>query len=203
MKRTPRAAAWIAAALLCAATAHAEEPSPRVLWWVEGRPWSCSDLVGPVARQVELACDASRQRCGIATNRAAASRIASLACAPEGQGFRLDAEDPAGHPLWSVALAGDEETRARKAAMWIARADTDGPLLDAVPPPAVTPPATTPSSTPKAEAVAPAIVVVLPPPPGEGRGVLRPCGRRSAVPAGRACARSSTRRCSRPRRWPR
>jgi hypothetical protein len=153
--------------------AASEEVDARVLWWLEGRPWSCSDAVGPVARRVELACDASGRKCGVASDRARASRLAALVCGPDGGWTRLDAEDGEGHALWSLALSGDEEAKERKAAMWIARAEVDGPpsapsqeTVAAVPP--------SPPAAPPAEAPPPLQVIVVPakdsaqsPSPGE------------------------------------
>jgi hypothetical protein len=133
-------------------TVAQEDGDARVLWWLEGRPWSCSDAVGPVARRVELACDASGRRCGVANERARASRVAALSCGPDGGLARLEAEDGEGRSLWSLALAGDdEEAKQRKAAMWIARAEADGP------PPA--PSDETPLAAPHVPPVAP-----VPPP---------------------------------------
>jgi hypothetical protein len=134
-----------------APAAPQEEKDARLLWWLEGRPWSCSDAVGPLARRVELACDASGRRCGVATSRTRASRVAALSCGPDGGLSRLDAEDGDGQLLWSLTLAGDEEARARKAAMWIARAESDGPpqpsdaeVVEAAPPLAFPPRAPSP-----------------------------------------------------------
>jgi hypothetical protein len=110
-----------------AARADADIPSPRISWWVEGRPWTCSDPVAPVARQAELACDASGGHCRIAQTREEADRIAALSCAADRSAWRLDAEDRAGRVLWSVVLTGDPEARARKAGLWIARAEGASP----------------------------------------------------------------------------
>jgi hypothetical protein len=101
--------------------------SPRVSWWVEGRPWTCSDPVAPIARQAELACDASGGHCRIAETRDEADRIAAVSCAADRSAWRLDAEDRSGRVLWWVVLTGDPEARARKAGIWIARAEATPP----------------------------------------------------------------------------
>jgi hypothetical protein len=98
-----------------------------VSWWVEGRPWNCADPVAPVARQAELACDAAGGRCRVARTRDEADRIAALTCGADGSAWRLDAEDRTGRVVWSVVLTGDVEGRARKAGLWIARAEEGGP----------------------------------------------------------------------------
>ena len=117
------------ASLVAASTAAAEDAGPRALsWWVEGRPWTCSDPVGAVARHVSLACDASR--CRIAARREDADRIAAIACGTGGGPWRLVAEDRSGEALWSVVLGGDDDARVRKAALWIARAESSEALTD-------------------------------------------------------------------------
>jgi hypothetical protein len=126
------------------ARADSGHTAPLVSWWVEGRPWTCADPVAPVARQAALACDASGGTCRIAQTREEADRIAALSCAADRSAWRLDAEDRAGRVLWSVVLTGDPDARARKAGLWIARAegtppspaqpDSDRPQNGAVPP---------------------------------------------------------------------
>jgi hypothetical protein len=83
--------------------------------------------VAPVARQAELACDASGGHCRIAQTRDEADRIAALSCAADRSAWRLDAEDRAGRVLWSIVLTGDPDARARKAGLWIARAEETSP----------------------------------------------------------------------------
>jgi len=84
--------------------------------------------VAPIARQAELACDAAGGRCRVARSRDEADRIAAVTCGVDGNAWRLDAEDRTGRVVWSVVLTGDVEARARKAGLWIARAE------EAVPP---------------------------------------------------------------------
>jgi hypothetical protein len=145
--------AAVGISLVFTATAAAEDAGPRALsWWVEGRPWTCSDPVGAVARHVSLACDASGGRCRIAARRDEADRIASIACGTGNGPWRLIAEDRTGEPLWSVVLAGDEDARVRKAALWIARAESADavadPAVDAPPAPQAKPAEPTLSAPP-------------------------------------------------------
>jgi hypothetical protein len=157
--------------------ARADEggPSPRVAWWVEGRPWTCSDPVAPVARQAELACDASGGQCRIAQTREEADRIAVLSCAANRSAWRLDAEDRSGRVVWSVVLTGDPEARARKAGLWISLADaTPAPPPESEVPPAVaSPPAaeTAPEAPPPPPPPAPP--KPEPPEPAEAERPLR------------------------------
>lgn len=165
--------AAVGASVAFAATAAAEDAGPRALsWWVEGRPWTCSDPVGAVARHVSLACDASGGRCRIAARRDQADRIASIACGAAGGPWRLVAEDRTGEPLWSVVLAGDDDARVRKAALWIARADSGDaaadPIVDAPPPAEAKPVDAAPPPAPPAPCD--------PPPPPAPPTVLAPAG---------------------------
>jgi hypothetical protein len=149
-------------ASLCADGLAAEpaKAGGRVSWWVEGRPWNCADPVAPVARQAGLACDASGGHCRIARTREEADRIAALTCAADGSAWRLDAEDRSGRVLWWVTLTGDEESRARRAGLWIARAEEesgppaaqDEPAVTVAPPPAPEPPAPAPPASDAAPA---------------------------------------------------
>ncbi len=115
-----RAAGLVGACVVAGAwPGSARADTPQARWWVEARPWTCSAQTGPLARQIQLACDATAA-CAIAPNEAAASRRAILRCG-EGE-WTLEAQDVAGRSLWSVALgAGDEEARLRTAAVWTAR----------------------------------------------------------------------------------
>jgi hypothetical protein len=124
---------------------EAKPASPHMSWWIEGRPWTCSDPIAPVAREVELACDAAGGHCGVASQREGADRVAAVTCGAKDAPWRLDAEDGAGKVLWSVTLGGDAASRARKAAMWIARAEGEGP--PPLPAPAEPKPAAKPAAT--------------------------------------------------------
>jgi hypothetical protein len=103
-----------------------------------------------VARQAELACDASGGHCAIAQTREEADRIAALSCAADRSAWRLDAEDRAGRVLWSVVLTGDPDARARKAGLWIARAEGTPPQESERPAEVSSPPAaeSTPAPSP-------------------------------------------------------
>ena len=165
-----------------ATTAYCEEAHPpRLSWWVEGRPWTCSDPVAAVARQAALACDASGGRCRIASKPSEAERLAAITCTPKDDAWKLDAEDRTGHVLWSVSLGGDEETRARKAALWIARAESDGPQSEelAAPPAAPAPAPVSPVPAPPLPAVDPPVVATAPSPEPAGE---RPAPRPAAHP---------------------
>jgi hypothetical protein len=96
-------------------------------WWIETHPWTCSAEAGPLARQVQLACDATG-RCAIASDEHSADRRAVLVC--DDEGWTLDARDANDKPLWTLALgATDDEARLRKAGVWIARSEGEG-LVD-------------------------------------------------------------------------
>jgi hypothetical protein len=85
------------------------------------------------AREVQLACDALGGQCTVVTD--APARRAVLRCPSEGP-WTLDAYDAEGRLAWTFALAGED--RARRAAIWVARAPADAPA------PEVTGPRTAP-----------------------------------------------------------
>src|SRR5579864_5305132 len=79
---------------------NAATPKPTT-WWIETHPWTCSAEAGPLARQVQLACDATG-RCAIATDERSADRRAVLVCGDGG--WILEARDANDQPLWTLAL---------------------------------------------------------------------------------------------------
>ena len=106
-----------------AGSAAAAKPTT---WWIETHPWTCSAEAGPLARQVQLACDATG-RCAIASDERSADRRAVLVCGDEG--WTLEARDASDQALWTLALgAADDEARLRKAGVWIARSEGEGPV---------------------------------------------------------------------------
>ena len=97
-----------------------------VRWWIETHPWTCGAEAGPLARQVQLACDATA-RCAVASDEGSAERRAVLVCGDEG--WTLEAQDAAGQVLWTLALGTtDDQARLRKAGVWIARSEGEGPV---------------------------------------------------------------------------
>jgi hypothetical protein len=152
----------LGAAVLTTATTSRADGEATTSWWIEARPWTCSDHVAPLARQVELACDASGRRCRIAEERKEAERIAVIACSADRDAWRLDAEDRAGHTLWSVTLTGDEDARIRKGAMWIARAESEGPPSTPPEPAVKVQPPPVPA-VPEPPPPSPVVVVAAPP----------------------------------------
>jgi hypothetical protein len=112
-------------AALTASMARAGTPPTQ--WWVEARPWTCSAQIGPLARQIQLACDAT-QSCAVARNEPSATRRAVLVCGE--QGWTLDAQDASHAVVWSLALGAgdDDDARLRKAAIWVARSEGGDPL---------------------------------------------------------------------------
>jgi hypothetical protein len=121
------------AAALLSRGAAAEERH-RMAWWIDAQPWTCVDFVAPLAHQVALSCDAAGGRCRVASSEAEAERHAVLRCAGgEGGGWTLEARGAKGEHLWAVDLAGEEDEKLRRAAMWVARAEGDGPIDAGVP----------------------------------------------------------------------
>jgi hypothetical protein len=105
-----------------AGSAAAAKPTT---WWIETQPWTCSAEAGPLARQVQLACDATG-KCAIARDPCSADLRAVLVCGDEG--WTLEARDANDQPLWTLALgATDDDARLRKAGVWIARSEGEGP----------------------------------------------------------------------------
>jgi hypothetical protein len=124
------------------APAPALAPARRV--WVEARPWTCDHQIVALARDTELACDALGGRCQIAASEEEATHRAVLVC-DSAVRWTLRIETSEGQPVVAVRLVGDREERLRKAAMWIARTEDDGPTAGppsgSVAPPAPAPPA--------------------------------------------------------------
>jgi hypothetical protein len=135
-----RFALALAAAVVALPQVARAEDSPHT-WWVDAHPWTCSRWIPPLARQIQLACDALGHSCFVASTEAEADRRADLRC--DGDTWQLEALTGHGARLWSVELAGDPEDRLRKAAVWAATAGGD------VPGP---PPAPAPSPRPRADA---------------------------------------------------
>jgi hypothetical protein len=111
--------------MLTSASAARGEAPVRTAWWVAARPWTCAGETGPLARQIELACDATGS-CRIAADESSASRRAVLECGENG--WTLVAEDAKGTPLWTLSLGpgDDDDARLRRAAVWIARSEGSG-----------------------------------------------------------------------------
>jgi hypothetical protein len=101
-------------------------PAKPLTWWIETHPWTCSAETGPLARQVQLACDATG-RCAVASDEPSADRRAALVCGDDG--WTLQARDAKDQPLWTLALGTtDDDARLRKAGVWIARSEGEGPI---------------------------------------------------------------------------
>ncbi len=122
-RRFCRAAAIVGA--LATLTASARADSLRWELATDG------DACDPArfAREVQLACDALGGQCTAVTD--APARRAVLRCPSEGP-WTLDAYDAAGRLAWTFALAGED--RARRAAIWVARAPADAPAAAATGP---------------------------------------------------------------------
>jgi hypothetical protein len=121
-----------------------------VTWWIETRPWTCSAQAGPLAREVQLACDATG-RCAVASDERSADRRAVLVCADDG--WTLEARDASDQPLWTLTLGTtDDDARLRKAGVWIARSEGEGPMAR---PPSTTTVATTRSPASASPPIAP------------------------------------------------
>jgi hypothetical protein len=147
-------ATLLAALLVLAPIARADEGA-TVSWWVEARPWNCSDLVAPLAREIELACDAAGGICRIARSEAEATQYAVISCTEGEAPWNLDAEGRDRRRLWSVALEGDRDERLRKAALWVARGEDDrGSVAASVAPPAAPPAPPASPAVPAAESTA-------------------------------------------------
>jgi hypothetical protein len=130
-----RFAAFLAVSgtLLLARAAGAAEPAS---FWIEAHPWSCSQHVAPVARELALACDAAGRTCSVASSEASAARRIFLKC--DDTKWTIETHDAKGVRLWSVDVAGDPSDRARSAAVFAVRAETGETLPS--PPPAREPP---------------------------------------------------------------
>jgi hypothetical protein len=126
MKRTSIFPGLLIALLAVEGNARAEE-TPHT-WWVETRPWTCVRWLGPLAREIQLACDALGHSCVVASNLAEADRHAILGCAPDEEHWQLEARGADGARLWSVELTGEPEDRLRKAGVWAASAGGDAPI---------------------------------------------------------------------------
>jgi hypothetical protein len=118
MKRFTAFLVAAGAALLARAAGAAESPS----FWVEARPWTCSQHVGPVARELSLACDAAGGTCKVAASEASADRRIVLKC--DDAKWTVETQDAKGARLWAFDVAGDPSDRARSAAVFAVRAET-------------------------------------------------------------------------------
>jgi hypothetical protein len=127
-----RAAGVAVAAVVMAPLARADET--RAAWWVEVRPWTCAEWTAPLAREIQLACDAVGA-CTVAAEEAHADRRAVLSCAGETEPWTIDAQSATGLRLWSVTLNGAPAAKLRQASMWIARAEAEGPTQEPRPAP--------------------------------------------------------------------
>lgn len=111
--------------LLARAAGAAESPS----FWIEAHPWTCSQHVAVLARELSLACDAAGATCAVATTEASADRRVFLKC--DETKWTVETHDARGARLWSVDVAGDPSDRARSAAVFAVRAETG----ESLPPP--------------------------------------------------------------------
>src|SRR5262249_7925999 len=82
--------------------------------WLEARPYTCSEHLAPLARELTLACDAAQGACGIAASQGAADRRLVVHCAESE--WKVEALQPSGEPAWSVEVHGSDDDRARSAA---------------------------------------------------------------------------------------
>jgi hypothetical protein len=152
------------AAVSVARHAHAAERR-EPLWWIEAEPWPCTRYVAALAREVELACDASGSACHVAAREDTPTMRAVLACAADGaKPWTLSALTNDGDEVWTLTLEGELEERLRKAALWIARTPVPEPppappVVRGTSPPAVLPESPTPEPPTEAEP---------PPPPQAG-----------------------------------
>jgi hypothetical protein len=128
------------ASLLLARSASAGDASS---FWIEARPWTCSQHVAPVARELSLACDAAGAKCSVAANEAAADHRIVIRC--DETKWTVEAEDKRGARLWAVDVTGELSDRARSAAVFAVRAET-GEHLPAASAPAPSPPPRAPVS---------------------------------------------------------
>lgn len=95
----------------------------RTAWWLEARPWTCVEWTAPLARELQLACEAVNG-CRVASEERRADRRAVLSC--EGDDWRVVAQSSSARELWSLQLEGTKEERLRQAAAWIARSERGG-----------------------------------------------------------------------------
>lgn len=129
MKRFAAFLAAVSGTLLLAPAAGAAEPAS---FWIEAHPWTCSQHVAPVARELNLACDAAGGACNVAASETSADRRIFLKC--DETKWTIEAHDAKGVRLWSVDVTGDVSDRARSAAVFAVRAET-GERLPSPPPP--------------------------------------------------------------------
>jgi hypothetical protein len=142
-RRLAFAAAVLATVGGSIATASASA-QPPVRYTIEAQPWSCASFVGPLAQEVQLACDASGAPCTIAPPQEQADVVLRLVC--QDAGWSLEAIQN-GQRIWAVALGGEPHERLRQAGLWAARAVEDpGSLPPGRPMPTVVP-AAPPSPT--------------------------------------------------------
>jgi hypothetical protein len=125
--------------------------------WLEARPWTCARELPSLARDVELACDATRAGCDVARREEDATERVTLYCSDWGT-WRIGLGVLDGADAVVATLEGDREERLRSAGMWVARFRPHGA------PPAPEEPAPTPPPPPPAAPVVPPPVVVVPPP---------------------------------------
>ena len=132
----------IAAAILPAFPRAARADDAKVMWTFEADPWPCEDFLPALAKEVELACEASGGACGIATEKDAATFHAVLVCrrderAPWTLAAHVNGEGD--EQVWNVTLAGEPEQRLRNGALWIARTPAPEPKskTEPTPPPPI------------------------------------------------------------------
>jgi hypothetical protein len=112
---------------------------PKKLW-LEARPYTCSEYLAPLARELTLACDAAGGACAVARDEGSADRRLVLHCAEPA--WSLEATDAWGASKWSVDLVGGDADRLRSAAVFAVRAESDDRALVRAP---ASPPASMPA----------------------------------------------------------
>ena len=128
------AGATTAARSASAADAGSAGGARAVLWTIEAQPWPCSRLVAALAREVELACDASGGACHVAAAEDPPILRAVLRCsADDSTPWSLSAEAMDGEEVWTLSLGGDVEERLRKGALAIARTPAPEPTAPVAP----------------------------------------------------------------------
>lgn len=131
---TASVVAYVLAATACLVSraALADEPAspPRTtLLWLEARPYTCSEYLPALAREVTLACDATGGSCQVAPNETSATRRLVLHCARSGATeanesvWTIEATERDGKRRWSAEVAGPTDDRLRSAAVWVVRAE--------------------------------------------------------------------------------
>lgn len=120
--------------LLLPGVAFADEGgrAPVRLWVEASTPERiCADAASAIAKELVLACDASRGACSLAKTRESATRIVRLHCgddaaatAESGSEWAFTAYDSDGTQRWTINLFGADADLPRSAAMFAVRFET-------------------------------------------------------------------------------